>query len=249
MFNSIESEMKTIILDVGNTFVKATLFEGNEVVKSEHFRHSDLRPFVDFLEENPADRGAYAVVGHISGALQKAINHSNTRLELVTVSDIPEAVIKNEYSTPHTLGIDRIAAVIGAKSLSHGEENIMVIDCGTCITFDIAVNGSYIGGNISPGINMRLRAMHAYTESLPKVFSEGDCPDVGISTETAMRSGVIHGVSFEIERAIEYFSAKFNNLKVYLTGGGSKELHISKKINTFADDFLVERGILEILNH
>lgn len=241
--------MKTIILDVGNTFVKTTLFEGDEVVKSEHFRHSELHSFVDFLANNPADRGAYAVVGHISGALQKAINHSKTRLELVTVSDIPESVIKNEYSTPHTLGIDRIAAIIGAKSLSHGEENIMVIDCGTCITFDIAVGNSYLGGNISPGINMRLRAMHAYTESLPKVFSDGDVPDIGISTETAMRSGVIHGVSFEIERAIEYFSGKFNNLKVYLTGGGAKELHISKNIVTFADDFLVERGINEILKH
>ena len=241
--------MKTIILDVGNSFVKTTLFEGNTVAKSEHFRHSDLRPFIEFLETNPADRGAYAVVGHISGALQKAINHSNTRLELVTVSDIPDAVIVTEYSTPHTLGIDRIAAVIGAKSVSHGEENIMVIDCGTCITYDIAIGNRYLGGNISPGINMRLRAMHAYTESLPKVFSDGDVPEIGISTETAMRSGVIHGISFEIEGTIMYFKNKFNNLKVYLTGGGAKELHISKNILTFADDFLVERGINEILNH
>ena len=218
--------MKTIILDVGNSFVKTTLFEGNTVAKSEHFRHSDLRPFREFLETNPADRGAYAVVVHISGALQKAINHSNT-----------------------PLGIDRIAAVIGAKSVSHGEENIMVIDCGTCITYDIAIGNRYLGGNISPGINMRLRAMHAYTESLPKVFSDGDVPEIGISTETAMRSGVIHGISFEIEGTIMYFKNKFNNLKVYLTGGGAKELHISKNILTFADDFLVERGINEILNH
>ncbi|MCF0243273.1 MAG: type III pantothenate kinase [Bacteroidaceae bacterium] len=241
--------MKTIILDVGNTFVKATLFNGDTVEKSEHFRHSDIPLFQHFLEEHPADRGAYAVVGHISGALQKVINGSKTKLHLITVSDIPETVIENRYSTPHTLGIDRIAAIIGAKSLSPGEENIMVIDVGTCITLDLTVGNAYLGGNISPGINMRLRAMHAYTKSLPKVFAEGDVPELGTSTETAMRSGVLRGVSYEIEGTISYFQKKFSNLKVYLTGGGAKELHISNNIRTFADDFLVERGINEILNN
>lgn len=240
--------MKTIIIDVGNTFVKATLFKGTEVEKSEHFRHSDFHSVQQFLQEHPADRGAYAVVGHISGSLQKVINGAKTKFDLITVSDIPADVIENRYSTPHTLGIDRIAAVIGAKSLSEPGSNIMVVDVGTCITFDFAIGNAYLGGNISPGINMRLRAMHAYTESLPKVFADGYAPEIGNSTETAMRSGVLSGISFEIEGAIQHFQQKFNNLKVYLTGGGAKQLHISENIRTFADDFLVERGINEIIN-
>lgn len=239
--------MRTIILDVGNTFVKATLFNGQEVVTSEHFRHSDFLSVKHFIHNNPANLGAYAVVGHISGSLQKVINESDTPLHLITVSDIPSTVIQNRYDTPNTLGIDRIAAIIGAKTQSDNNENILVIDVGTCITYDVAIGSDYLGGNISPGINMRLRALHSYTESLPKVFADGDVPFIGTSTETAMRSGVLRGIAYEIEGAIAAFQQKFGNLKIYLTGGGAKQLHISENISTFADDFLVERGINKII--
>ncbi|MCB0852073.1 MAG: type III pantothenate kinase, partial [Bacteroidetes bacterium] len=161
--------------------------------------------------------------------------------------DLP---IKNRYATPATLGVDRIVAAIGAWSKS-APRAVLVIDAGTALTFDIInQSGEYLGGAISPGINMRFRALHEFTARLPLVTFEEVPPLIGDSTIQSMRSGVINGVIAEINGVINLHRATFQDqLDVYLTGGDMKlfENHL-KNIN-FADAYLTLEGIYKVLNH
>ena len=152
-----------------------------------------------------------------------------------------------KYRTPGTLGSDRLAAAVGAWDKTP-EHNLLVIDSGSAITFDfVDRNGNYHGGNIAPGIRMRLKALHDYTACLPTVDKEGDTPSIGYDTETAIRSGVIRGICHEIEGYIGEFKEKYGDVFVFLTGGDEKTLinHIKSRI--FADKYLVAKGLNRIL--
>lgn len=151
--------------------------------------------------------------------------------------------IENLYSTPETLGPDRLAAVIGAKSLMPNS-NVLVIDMGTAITYDFAsAEGQYLGGNISPGIEMRLRALHEFTAKLPLVSQTGELPLIGNCTETAIRVGVMMGVKSEIEGYIRTHLQKKTNVSVFLTGGDTINFEDSVKSRIFAQKFLVHVGL------
>ena len=152
-----------------------------------------------------------------------------------------------KYLTPETLGSDRLAAAVGAWDRAPGN-NLLIIDSGSAITFDfVDHNGNYLGGNIAPGIKMRLKALHDYTACLPNIEKDGEVPYIGYNTETAIRSGVISGICHEIEGYIEDFKEKYGNVFVFLTGGDEKTLinHIKSRI--FADKYLVAKGLNRIL--
>lgn len=141
----------------------------------------------------------------------------------------------------------RLEAVVGAHFKSGGRD-ALVIDVGTCITYDfITAAGDYFGGNISPGPTMRLKALGAFAGALPVVDRKGDTPPMGYSTETAIRSGVMRGVTYEIESYIRDFILKCPGLFVYLTGGVQLDLHIPEKKCIFADNFIVPYGLNRIL--
>lgn len=153
------------------------------------------------------------------------------------------------YKTPHTLGADRIAAVIGAQE-EMPQKDILVIDAGTAITYDfLDAKGNYHGGNISPGINMRFAALNEHTEKLPLVSTAGDIPKLGYDTKTAIRSGVINGVIYEIEGYISYIKEKYPDVLVFLTGGDEKTLINNLKNRIFANKFLVLKGLNRILSN
>ena len=162
--------------------------------------------------------------------------------------------IRNLYATPQTLGTDRLAAVIGAyeetKQLTGRYAPALVIDAGTAITYDfINARGEYLGGNISPGVEMRFKALHQFTSRLPLTEAEGPHPSIGHSTDTAIRCGVMDGVRHEIEGFIRSFSVKQSNLLIFLTGGDSIEFDERIKNRIFADKFLVAKGLNSILMH
>lgn len=118
---------------------------------------------------------------------------------------------------------------------------------GTAITYDfVNAQGQYLGGNIAPGIEMRLRALHDYTAKLPLVSAEGDCPSIGCSTETAIRAGVTRGVKHEIEGYIREFMSKNSDVSVFLTGGNTINFEDSLKRRIFADKFLIHEGLAEV---
>jgi len=137
-------------------------------------------------------------------------------LELNHQTPVP---IRNNYLTPETLGLDRLAAAVGAQVL-FPDQDLLVIDAGTAITFDLVEkNGTFAGGNISPGLQSRFRALHEFTDRLPLVEATDLCPEIGLSTEDAIRAGVIQGMIFEIDGMIGAMKKKLPEIQPILTGG------------------------------
>ena len=162
-------------------------------------------------------------------------------MELNRLTPLPIAI---DYSTPDTLGVDRIAAAVGAWSLHRGRE-ILTVDAGTAITYDrVTADGHYIGGNIAPGIGMRLKALNQFTVQLPLISGRGEVRLWGNSTESAMRSGAVNGVLAEIT----YYRSKLPADAVIVMGGGWG-YELSQKLDFITDyqEGLVNRGLNEIL--
>lgn len=148
-----------------------------------------------------------------------------------------------DYRTPATLGADRLAAVMGARVLQP-EGTLLVVDAGTCITYDVlTADNHFAGGNISPGVEMRLAALHEHTARLPRVAAQGETPLLGFDTITAMRSGVMHGIAYEIEGYIRRLEQQYVGICTFLTGGDRPDFLVSPKSRIFADDYLVSRGL------
>ncbi|MBQ5722460.1 MAG: type III pantothenate kinase, partial [Bacteroidaceae bacterium] len=157
--------------------------------------------------------------------------------------------ITNRYRSPKTLGADRLAAAVGARSLKPGKD-LLIIDAGTCITYEVIdAKGNYWGGNIAPGMQMRLRALNEFTAKLPLVSAEGNVPGMGYDTETAIRSGVLRGMKYEIEGYIRSMRSKYPKLLVFLTGGDKINFDATIKSIIFADKFIVPRGLNKILDY
>ena len=157
--------------------------------------------------------------------------------------------IENCYKTKDTLGKDRIAAIVGAHDL-YPKTNLLVIDAGTAITYDVINDkGQYLGGNISPGIKMRFKALHQFTGKLPKVQQQDFNKLYGTTTEEAIRAGVQHGVVFEVDKAIDTFKDFYGNLKVIITGGDADFFDKKLKNSFFVHFNLTALGLNRILEY
>ena len=159
--------------------------------------------------------------------------------------DIP---IINKYHTPHTLGMDRLAVAAGANFL-YPQEDCLVIDAGTTITYEfIDSGGNYLGGGISPGLDSRFRSLNQHTYQLPQVAASGSAvPLIGTDTESSIKSGVINGVIAEIEGIIRRYDEKFPNLKVVMCGGDAAFFDSKLKAPIFVNPHLVLIGLNSIL--
>lgn len=157
--------------------------------------------------------------------------------------------IENLYETPETLGKDRIAAAVGANELFPGQ-NILIIDAGTAITYDVvSEKNEFLGGNISPGLQMRFKALNHFTGKLPLINYSDEFQLIGRNTEEAIRDGVQNGILYEIERTIETFNRNYENLQIVMTGGDS--IFFDKKLNysIFVHFNLTLIGLNRILEH
>ena len=163
--------------------------------------------------------------------------------------DTPLPVL-NLYETPSTLGTDRISSVIGAYYEAKCKHAVMCIDSGTAITYDIInKEGEYIGGNISPGMEMRFKALHDYTSRLPYISNRFSSSRIGTTTESAIINGVQEGMRKEIEGYIREYRKKYPGLLVFFTGGDEIDFDYVNKKCIFADKNLVLKGLNIILNH
>ena len=235
-----------LIIDAGNTCIKLVAFDGDAPVEVCTADYDELDKFTRFLSAYPFNRGIVSSVVDMPDAMEMAIGELPFGIKRLVpgVTPVPLTI---RYATPHTLGADRLAAAVGAY-VKGGGTDVLVIDVGTCITYDfVNANGEYLGGNISPGPKLRLMALSEHTSKLPLVSRHGDTPEVGYSTETAIRSGVLNGIRREIEGYISDFLLKYPRLLVYLTGGVHLDLHISEKMRIFADDFILSYGLNCIL--
>lgn len=240
-----------LIIDIGNTRAKIAFFHKNDLIEKAILKTLTLDDLFDSLKGRTIDGVIMSVSGQDTEGVENAIVDTFYFLKLNHLTPIP---IKNLYGTPETLGKDRLAAVVAANYL-FPKRNCLVIDSGTCITYNfINADGEFIGGNIAPGLNMRLKAMHHFTARLPLierntegVLSENDF--IGQSTHQAMLNGAQIGLIAEVEGWVNRFKKRYGSIEVIFTGGDGEFLfkHVSiEKINY--EPNLVLIGLNQILN-
>ncbi|MBR5802919.1 MAG: type III pantothenate kinase [Bacteroidaceae bacterium] len=236
-----------LVIDIGNTAAKIAVFDETKLVEVFYENNHSLDGLHKITQKYPLQKGAIASVVTLTDDICSQLEKLGIRM--LHVNSSTPVPITNSYKTPHTLGVDRLAAVVAANELMPGRD-LLVIDAGTCITYDfIDAKGEYKGGNISPGLHMRLNALHEFTDKLPLVSQEGDIPYWGDTTETAIRAGVIHGVSREIEGYIRQTEERHPSLFVVLTGGDGEFFETNKKSTILVDKYLVLKGLNRILNY
>ena len=234
-----------LVIDVGNTRVKVALFEGDSLLTLDSFELKDIFIQLKDLEENnEIDKAIISSVANISDIDLKKIERL---FQLVYLSQATEVPFINEYATKNTLGVDRMA-LASAAVLKYPNKNVLVIDAGSCITYDfISDKGVFKGGSISPGIEMRYRALNRFTDKLPLLNLVDEFPMIGNTTELAIHSGVLTGLIIEINGIIEEYNLRFEKLTVVLTGGDTIFLAKRLKNSIFANPNFLLVGLNNIL--
>lgn len=240
-----------LIIDVGNTLIKFAVFQQDMLVlkKTEKIEEA-LKTFKIILKDYPSiKKSIISSVGKLDSSIVDAIKDKIVVLFLSHGTSLP---FKNLYETPHTLGVDRIA-LVSASVKHHSNSNVLIIDAGTCITFDfITSDNEYLGGAISPGIRLRYSSLNSFTANLPLL--ETQMPDllIGNTTISSIHSGVVFGVLKEIDGIIDDYQERYEDLTVILTGGDANFLSKQLKNSIFANsNFLLEglNYILEFNSH
>ncbi len=233
-------EKMILTVDIGNTKIKAAVFEIDEVLGKFIFDRVDAeKKITEILKE----------FAEISQIVLSSVGKDDFDLLLWLESCTGLTVINhdsrfpfdNRYATPETLGIDRMVLSAGAV-LQFPVQNRLVIDAGTCVTYDfVDSDDNYLGGAISPGLRLRYKAMHNFTAKLPLLYPEIPTGYVGDSTESAMHSGVVNGLLYEIEGFIHRYEQQYANMVIILTGGDAEFLAKRLKNTIFANsNFLLE---------
>jgi len=236
-----------LTIDIGNSNLKLGLFKSGKL-KSMHklniINHQKLLQYaIKRKVENVIVSSVKTSNPFFSPRLKKYFRNF---IELSSNTPLP---IKIRYKSPTTLGRDRIAAAVGGNYLFPGK-NILIIDIGSAITFDVVTkNKEFIGGNISPGMNMRFRALNYFTNQLPLYQHTKEHNFLGQDTKEAIISGVQTGIIFELERYIESIKANYAPSEIIITGGDSKFFDNKLKYHIFAEPNLVNLGLYKILKH
>lgn len=234
-----------IVVDAGNTFLKAALFDSNGLVSKKSF--ASATELKAFLGRTPAQHVLVSTVSHPAEELLTASIVVGKKINLYPELPTP---LKNKYATPLTLGVDRMAAACGAWAL-YPLQNSLVIDMGTCINYELVTEaGEYKGGAISPGVQMRANAMHSFTAQLPAIRpTESWPPLTGDSTVTCLQSGVMNGTLEEIKGTIARYQERYPGIRVILCGGDAPFFENHLKPSIFVAPDLVLLGLNSILMH
>ncbi len=237
-----------LIIDIGNTLIKVFLFEGKKLCFSQQIESSRKLKIFDLFDKNfAADKIIVSSVIELSEDFYNKLKTLST--QLFVLDEHSQLPIINKYETGATLGKDRVAAAVGAYTI-FPENNVLAIDAGTALTIDfISDKREYLGGNISPGLSMRFKALNYYTNKLPLISKNDKFPLLGNSTEQAIVAGVQNGMIFEIDNYIKELSSKYGDLKVILTGGDSFFFEHKLKSRIFAKPFLTAIGLNRILEY
>ncbi|MCL4141520.1 UNVERIFIED_CONTAM: hypothetical protein GTU68_012876 [Idotea baltica] len=234
-----------LTIDVGNTRVKAAVFEGDTLIELIIF---DKRKIISEVKKIiNRYKITSAIIASVAFISNKKIEKLEKLVRITLVSSKIKMSFKNLYATPTTLGVDRIALVFGAV-MKYPKKNILLIDAGTCITYDfVNKKNEYLGGAISPGIEMRYKSLHKFTSKLPLLEINMPKNFVGNSTIESINSGVVNGVIKEIDGVIDEYKKKYLDLTVVLTGGNTNFLSKQLKSSIFANQNFLLEGLNEIL--
>lgn len=233
-----------LVVDFGNSAAKVGIFDHQNLVEKRVIQTSD--ELKTYLQSSTCDNMLVSSVKEDADVVLSWMIHAKRKFKLDPQLPLP---IGNKYQTPHTLGVDRLAGVCGAQQL-FPFQNSLVIDAGTCITYDlIDREGYFLGGGISPGLSMRFKAVHTFTARLPLVTPRSDAKLIGDSTESCIQSGVINGAVEEMKGIISRYSEQFEGLRVILCGGDALFFENQMKASIFASPELVLIGLNSILNY
>lgn len=234
----------SLTIDQGNTRAKVVVWNGNEPVLNRACAPLTVENLQEILSQYPVDK---AIASSVSIPLDEIREFLSLRgITLVELQPGMALPLKIDYATPETLGVDRLAAAVGAAALHPGRE-LLVVDAGTAVTYDrVTARGHYVGGNIAPGVGMRLRALNHYTARLPLVPSRGETRLWGNTTETALRSGAINGLVAEIS----YYRSRLPREAVTIvTGGWGRDIASKLDFETDYQEDLVNHGLNAILQY
>ncbi len=236
------SKNTVLAIDAGNTSVKIAVFINGIITEIQRFESSNLSSLESWAKKYPETPTI------LSSVLSK---EETNRLKNIFHSCL---VVNNEtlfpinfnYSTPKTLGIDRICNAVAISS-SCPKQNVVSIDLGTCLKFDFVNNkNQYMGGSISPGIQMRYKSLRDYTSNLPLINNVDPISLIGTSTNESIHSGVINGIQAEINQLIQRYSIEYDDLTFFMTGGDIHYFDFPRKNNIFVDENLTLNGLFQI---
>lgn len=234
---------RALVLDIGNSRIKYGGFESGELTINASLNRVDVHALVEIT--NAFRPNQILISG--SGSIPEELDDLKFQSDIYLIHPDLKLPIKSSYDPQSTPGIDRIA---NACALNQLYPNIpaLAVDMGTCITYDLLVDGVFEGGIIAPGLQMRARAMNDYTASLPLIEISQEAIFIGNSTLGCMQSGALNGWRKEIEGCIEEFRNNFSDLQIVLTGGDIIYFAPPLKSYIFADPFLTLRGLYQILS-
>ncbi len=234
-------------IDIGNQRVKLALFDRDGIRKQLTLDSADWEVIEDWATNHLAQNIILSSVGPLPGEKLEALWRESANY--IRLDDKTPLPITNRYATPETLGKDRLAAVVGAY-VHYPGEHCLVVDAGTCITCDfLDAEGVFHGGSISPGLGMRLQAMHAFTARLPRLEPSKGSDWMGVDTASAMRAGAQWGAAFEVEGFARLFGERYGQPRLVLTGGDADFLALALKSKIFVHRNLVLEGLNKILEY
>lgn len=239
-----------LVIDEGNTLIKVAVYDGGKQQFFEAFEKDNFQQ--QFLARVLLQGCTHAIIATVVAEAEERFSFLSSLVShCVMMSAQTPVPFFNRYATPHSLGIDRIALVAGAVS-RFPHHNTLIIDAGTCLTFDfVNKKNEYLGGAIAPGIAMRLKAMHHFTSKLP-LISEQDFDNqqfIGTNTQDCILSGVYNNIVCEIDGVIAQYTQKYPDLTTILTGGN--QIYLEKRIKNriFAGSFVLLEGLNAILEY
>ncbi len=236
-----------LVLDIGNTRIKAALFE-RDVLKETGVFDSVNSFHASALFEKQAV--AHCIIGSVVNEVESFIMSLQKKCPVLVFSSDTPTPLKNLYRSAHTLGSDRLAAAVGGNTL-FPNEHVLVIDAGTCIKYNfVNSNNEYIGGAIAPGLEMRLKALHTFTSRLPLLKVDEDYNTlVGTNSVESILSGAQGGAVAEMEGCIALYRQQYPDIKVVITGGDVNFFEKRLKNSIFADEYLILKGLNIILEY
>ena len=237
-----------LLIDSGNTLTKIAVFDNNKLINLSHFNLLEIKDIIKLKNKSPElDYCILSTVATIKKAVLKYLkNNFNIFINLNYKTKIPVA---NQYNTKTTLGSDRIALITGANNI-YPDTNVLVIDVGSAITYDfINYKNQYLGGNISPGLSMRFKALNKFTKKLPLLSKDENYFLISDNTKDAIISGVQNGIIFEMQGYISKYKKQFKNIKIILSGGDASFFENKLKNTIFAEPNLIFYGLNRILEY
>lgn len=234
-----------LIIDIGNTRVKLAVFKNSKLIHNESITLDIFE--IKAIELIKIYKCSYAIISSVGSEKKSQFTKISSKIHLIELNSNVKLPFNNKYATPKTLGVDRLALIAAAIS-KFPQKNVLIIDAGSCITYDfVNMKANYLGGAISPGINMRYKSLHTFTKNLPLLEINNAHQLIGDATDLCMHSGVINGVINEIDSFINQYKEKNQDLTVVLTGGDTNFLANRLKNSIFANPNFLLEGLNTIL--